>query len=286
MVDFAAVVTNTYGWLKFFHTVLSGYVIAAFFVMGISAYHLLRRTNPDFFKKSFRIASAFGLASSILIFAVGDFHAKEVAKTQPTKFAAMESVWDTKTAADYYLLVIPDAAHERNAVEAVGIPKMLSFLAFGEGEAQVQGLKAFPKDDRPPVIPTFISFRTMLALGTLFILLSLAAFIISRRDGLESHSKFLKIMLYALPLPYIAGQLGWIVAEVGRQPWIVYGVLKTSDAVSKAVSPLQVWASLLGFTFLYGFLAVVDIYLLTRTAKKGPDEDLSAILKRSRVQEV
>ncbi len=163
---------------------------------------------------------------------------------------------------------------------------MLSFLAFGEGEAQVQGLKAFPKDDRPPVIPTFISFRTMLALGTFFILLSLAAFIISRRDGLESHLTFLKVMLYALPLPYIAAQLGWIVAEVGRQPWIVYGVLKTSDAVSKAVSPLQVWASLLGFTFLYGFLAVVDIYLLTRTARKGPDEDLSAILKRSRVQEV
>jgi cytochrome d ubiquinol oxidase subunit I len=87
-------------------------------------------------------------------------------------------------------------------------------------------------------------------------------------------------------LPYIAAQLGWIVAEVGRQPWIVYGVLKTSDAVSKAVSPLQVWTSLLGFTLLYGFLAIVDIYLLTRTAKRGPDEDLSAILRHTRVQEV
>jgi cytochrome d ubiquinol oxidase subunit I len=286
MVDFTAMVTNTYGWLKFFHTVLSGYVIAAFFVMGISAYHLLKRTNPDFFRKSFRIASAFGLASSILIFAVGDFHAKEVAKTQPTKFAAMESIWNTETTAPYYLLVVPDTANERNSVQSIGIPKLLSFLAFGNGEATVQGLKAFPKDDRPPVLPTFASFRTMIALGTLFILLSLIAFIISRKDGLESNSTFLKIMLYAIPLPYIAAQLGWVVAEVGRQPWIVYGVLKTSDAVSKAVSPLQVWASLLGFTLLYGFLAIVDIYLLTTTAKKGPDGDLSSIIKHSRVQEV
>ncbi len=286
MTDFGALITNSYGWLKFFHTLLSGYVIAAFFVMGISAYHLLKKTDPDFFKRSFRSAATFGLLSSLLIFLVGDFHAAEVAKTQPTKFAAMESLWETKRGAEYNLIVIPDPANERNTVEAIGIPKLMSFLAFGYGQAEVKGLKEFLPNERPPVFATFLSFRVMIAAGMLFVFLTLIAFIASRGDKLVSRPTFLKIMFYALPLPYLAAQFGWIVAEVGRQPWIVYGVLKTSDAVSKAVSPLQVWASLIGFTLLYGFLAVVDIYLLTRTAKKGPDNDLSVMIQSSRTQEV
>lgn len=278
MVDFMAMLTNGYGWLKFSHTVLSGYVIAAFFVMGISAYHLLKKNNLDFFRKSFRIAATFGLVSSILIFLVGDFHAAKVAKTQPTKFAAMEAVWESTKEAPYSFLILPDVANERNTVEAVQVPKLLSLLAHGEGRAEVKGLKSFPKELRPPVSPTFWSFRGMAALGMLFMLLTAIAFIKSRKDGIEASTGFLKIMLYALPLPYIAGQLGWIVAEVGRQPWIVYGVLKTSEAVSKAISPANVMVSLAGFTIVYGFLAVVDIYLLSHYAKKGPDSDLSTLI--------
>jgi len=274
MVNFLAILTNKYGLLKFAHTVLSGYVIAAFFVMGISAYHLLKKSERTFFKKSFGMAATFGLLSVIFLFLVGDFHAAEVAKTQPAKFAAMEAVWNTETSAPYNLLVVPDPAQERNEIEAVRIPKLLSYLAFGSGKAEITGLKAIPKDDRPPVSATFWSFRGMVALGILFFILTLTAFIFSKRDRLEDHPAFLKLMLYAIPLPYIAGQLGWIVAEVGRQPWIVYGVLKTSDAVSTSVSPLQVWTSLAGFTLLYGFLAVVDIYLLSSSAKKGPEAAL------------
>jgi cytochrome d ubiquinol oxidase subunit I len=286
MVDFVALITNAFGWLKFLHTVLSGYVVAAFFVMGISAYHIIKKSNLDFFKKSFRAAATFGLLSSVLVFIVGDFHAAEVAKTQPTKFAAMESVWDSQKGADYHLIVVPDTANERNTVEAIGIPGMMSFLAFGNDQAEIKGLKEFPVGDRPPVMATFLSFRTMIAFGLLFVVLTFIAFVISRKDGLESSSAFLKLMFYALPLPYLAGQFGWIVAEVGRQPWIVYGVLKTSDAVSKAVSSTQVWASLIGFTLVYGLLAAVDIYLLTTTAKKGPDNDLSVMIRSSRTEEV
>jgi cytochrome d ubiquinol oxidase subunit I len=285
MVDFSAMLTNSYGWLKFFHTLFSGYVVAAFFVMGISAYHLLKKNNPEFFKKSFRIAATFGLISSLLVFFVGDFHAVEVAKTQPAKFAAMESVWETQKGLPYNLLVVPDVQNEKNSVEAIGIPGALSYLAFHDSNAEVTGLKAFSKDNRPPVLPTFLSFRGMAALGILFMLLTLIAFILSLTNRLESSTTFLRIMLYAIPLPYIAAQLGWIVAEVGRQPWIVYGVLKTSDAVSKAITPLQVWGSLAGFTLLYGTLALVDIYLLTKFAKKGPEADLSAIFRPSKGQE-
>jgi cytochrome d ubiquinol oxidase subunit I len=242
--------------------------------------------DPAFFKRSFRTAATFGLVSSLLIFIVGDFHASEVARTQPTKFAAMEAVWNTQKAVPYNFIVIPDVANERNSVEALGVPKMLSFMAFRDGQAEIKGLKDFSKEDRPPVMSTFVSFKIMIALGTLFLLLTAAAVYMSQTDRLESSTLFLRLMLYSLPLPYLAGQLGWIVAEVGRQPWIVYGVLKTSDAVSKAVSHTQVWASLLGFTLLYGFLAAIDIYLLTRTAKKGPDRDLSEIIKTARTQEV
>ena len=271
MVDFGALLTNSYGWSKFFHTVLAGYVVAAFFVMGISAYHLLRRNEVRFFKASFKMAAAFGLVTSLLVFLTGDFHAVEVATTQPTKFAAMEAVWETQKAAPYHILVLPDADNEKNTVEAIGIPKGLSLLAYHDGNAEVKGLKDFPKELRPPVMATFMSFRSMAALGMLFMLLSLIAWLLALRDVLESYPMFLKLMLFVLPLPYLANQIGWIVAEVGRQPWIVYGLLKTSDAVSKSITPLQVAGSLAGFTLLYGFLAVVDIYLLTKNAKKGPE---------------
>ncbi len=272
MVDFMALVTNSYGLSKFFHTIFAGYVVAAFFVMGISAYHILRKNNLLFFKASFRMAALFSFITSLLVFATGDFHAVEVAKSQPTKFAAMEAVWETQKAAPYHILVVPDTQNERNIVETLAIPKMLSYLAYHDGNAEVRGLKEFPREMRPPVLPIFLSFRSMAALGMLFMLLSLIAWLIARKDALESYPLLLKVMLYMIPLPYLANQIGWIVAEVGRQPWIVYGLLKTSDAVSKAITPGQVIGSLAGFTLLYGFLAMVDIYLLTRTAKRGPTE--------------
>jgi cytochrome d ubiquinol oxidase subunit I len=286
MVDFMSLITNPYGWLKFGHTVLSGYVVAAFFVMGVSAYHLLRKNEINIFKRSFKIAATFGLFSSIMLFLVGDFHAAEVAKTQPTKFAAMESLWETKKAAPYNIILVPDVKNERNSVEFIAIPRLLSLLAFHDGDAEIKGLKEFKIEERPPILTTFLSFRGMVALGMLFIILSFIAYIQSKRDKVESSQRLLKIMLYVIPLPYLAAQLGWLVAEVGRQPWIVYGVLKTSEAVSKAISASQVWTSLIGFTIFYGLLGVIDIYLLIKYSKKGPEEDLSSMIKIQRAQEV
>ncbi len=278
MVDFMALLTNSYGWTKFFHTLFSGYVVAAFFVMGVSAYHLLKKNNLDFFTKSFRIAAVFGLISSLLLAGSGSLSAEEVAAVQPTKFAAMESVWDTQKSAPYYLLAVPDVKNERNAIEGLGIPHMLSLLAFRDPHAEIRGLKDFPKELRPPVTETFVSFRLMAGMGFLFIALSLAAVFISRKPKIEEFRTILTILLFSIPLPYIAGQLGWIVAEVGRQPWIVYGLLKTADAVSKSISTGQVWMSLIGFIFVYGMLGVIDVYLLTKYSKKGPDEDVSHII--------
>jgi cytochrome d ubiquinol oxidase subunit I len=282
MVDFGALLTNPYGLLKFVHTVTSGYVVAAFFVMGIAAYHILRNNELAFFKRSFRMAAVFGLVSTILVAVTGDFHAAEVAKTQPAKFAAMESLWETQKNVGFNFIVIPDTQNECNQVEGPCVPNVLSLLAFHNPDAEIKGLKAFPKDERPPVVPTFVSFRLMFTLGFAMILLSLLAVVYGKKESLEARRLFLTIMLFSIPLPYLAAQLGWIVAEVGRQPWIVYGVLKTSAAVSQSITPVQVVVSLAGFTLLYGGLGAVDIYLLSKFAKKGPDNDLSAMLKKTR----
>ncbi|WP_456432570.1 cytochrome ubiquinol oxidase subunit I [Thermosulfuriphilus sp.] len=265
--SFTAVITNTFGLLEFFHTVSGAYILSGFFVMGVSAYHLLRKQHVSFFTKSFRIALTFALIFSILEILQGHLHGAEVAKVQPTKLAAMESLWDTRTEAPLYLFLIPDEENERNAVEILPLPGVLSLLAHHDPQAEVKGLKEFPPDERPPVTVTFLSFRIMVGLGFLFLLLTIIGWF--KRNRLLESPGYLKIMLYAIPLPYIALEAGWIVAEVGRQPWIVYGLMKTSQAVSP-VTPTQVWPSLIAFILLYSFLGAVDFYLLAKFAKEGP----------------
>ncbi len=270
-VNFWAAVLQPYAILKFLHTVHAGYVVGAFFVMGISAYHLLKHQEIDLFKRAFKIGAYFGLYAAIVVFIIGDLHAFEVAKTQPTKLAAMESVWNTEKGVPLYLIQFPDEAHKRNAIQWFGIPKLLSILAYHNPNASIKGLKSFPRNDRPPVTITFISFRTMVGLGAIFIIFALIAYYLIKADRLLDKRWFLKLMLYAIPLPYLACELGWIVAEVGRQPWIVYGLLRTSQAVSTAVNTAQVVMTLIGFVFLYGTLGFIDIYLLFKYARKVPE---------------
>ena len=269
MVDFKALLLNPYGWLEFFHTVFSGWVVAGFFVMGVSAWHLLRKNQEELFKKSFGAGAVFALASSLLVAGVGDMSAVNAAKNQPAKFAAMESVWETRTAAPYTLLVVPRLNGEGNAVEALKVPYALSLMAFHDPHAEVKGLREFLPQDRPPVLPVFLGFRTMVALGALFILLSALGVFLWRKDQLGKYPLFLKVVFFAIPLPYLAIQLGWLVTEMGRQPWAVYGLMRTAEGVSKTLAPAQVWLSLGGFTLLYSALGAVDFWLLAKYARKG-----------------
>jgi len=265
--NFAAVAFNKFGILEFFHTVSGAYVLSAFFVMGVSAYHLLKKQHVEFFTRSFKIALVFGLASSIFVAAIGDTHGVHVTKVQPAKLAAMESHWGTTTRAPIHLFAIPDEKNERNIIEIGSIPGILSLLGYHDINAEVKGLRDFPKDERPPVMLTFISFRAMVGLGTLFILLTVYGWL--RRNRLMESPNYLKIMLFAIPLPYIAIELGWVLAEVGRQPWIVYVLMRTSDAVSP-VAGSQVLFSLIGFLVVYGLLGAIGFYLIAMNARKGP----------------
>jgi cytochrome bd ubiquinol oxidase subunit I len=267
LVDFAAVVFQKYAVVEFIHTVSSAYVLSAFFVMGISAYHLLKKQHIDFFTRSFRIALGFGIIFTIIVVVMGDRNAVAVAENQPSKLAAMESLWDTQARAPIYLFSLPDEKHERNTIEIGAIPGMLSLMARHNINAEIRGLKSFPRDERPPVLITSFAFKGMVGLGFYFILATVLGWI--KRKRLSESPKYLKLMLLSIPLPYVACELGWMVAEVGRQPWIVYGMMKTSDAVSP-IAVSQVLTTLIGFIVLYGLLGVTGFYLIGKNALKGP----------------
>lgn len=265
--DFMALITNPFAWSQYIHTLSAAFLLSGFFVMAVSAWHLLRKNEVKFFTSSFKYGAAFALIFSIVVAAQGHIHGNEVAAIQPAKLAAMESHWHTQKNAPMYLLTIPDPANERNSVEAFGIPGLLSMLAFNNPNAEVKGLLDFKPEDRPPVTITFWSFRIMVILGTLFPILAFFGW--WKSNKLTEYPAYLRAMIWALPLPYIAIQAGWAVAEVGRQPWIVHGLMRTKDAVSP-VDPSQVAISLAAFIIVYAFLGIIDIYLLVKYAKQGP----------------
>ncbi|MBI4797819.1 MAG: cytochrome ubiquinol oxidase subunit I [Desulfarculus sp.] len=265
--DFLAIITQKWAVLEFVHTVGGAYILAGFFVMGVSAWHILRGRETALFTKSFRMAAVFALVFAVFTAINGDLSGKEVAEKQPSKLAAMESHWRTQKAAPMYLLVVPDEKNARNSLELLPIPGALSFLAFGDFSAEVKGLADIPAADRPPVLLTFLAFRVMVGLGTLFIVLAGLAWL--KRKKLPQNRWLLTILVWVIPLPYLALQAGWAVAEVGRQPWIVWGLMRTADAASP-IAASQVAVSFAAFILVYGLLGLAAFYLIFKYARKGP----------------
>jgi cytochrome d ubiquinol oxidase subunit I len=267
VTDFLSVISQGFAVVTFVHTVSGAYVLAGFFVLAVSAWHLLRNQHVSFFTKSFRLAASFALAGALVVVGLGHLSGSEVAKAQPAKLAAMESHWETRGNVPMYLLQWPDAGGERNAVEALPIPGLLSLLAFHDSGATVKGLKDFPAAERPPVFLSWISFKIMVGAGALILLVAVLAWL--ARNNPAASPGLLRAVILAVPLPWIAIEFGWMLAEVGRQPWIVYGVMKTADAVSR-LATVQVATSLAAFIAVYGILGFVAISLLVRYARKGP----------------
>ncbi|MFZ5453898.1 MAG: cytochrome ubiquinol oxidase subunit I [Thermodesulfobacteriota bacterium] len=276
LTDFLAVVTQPFAFQIYFHTISGAYILAGFFVMGVSAYHLLKKQHVSFFSKSLRLGLVFALIFSLAEIVQGHIHGAEVAKIQPAKLAAMESLWDTQADAPMAMFLIPDEKNERNVAEFGKIPGLLSMLAYHSPGATVKGLKDFPKEDRPPVALTFIAFRVMVGLGFFFALVTVVAWL--KRKKLESSPFLLKLLLYSIPLPYIALQAGWIVTEVGRQPWIVYGLMRTKDAVSP-IAVSQVGTTLAAFIGVYSLLGAVAFYLIVKHIRRGPEPAPAAVVQ-------
>ncbi|SMB92493.1 cytochrome bd-I ubiquinol oxidase subunit 1 apoprotein [Thermanaeromonas toyohensis ToBE] len=265
LTSFVEAVFNPSTVPRFLHTIAASYITAAFFVTGISAYYLLKKRNEDMAVPSLKLAFIFGLIFTLLQILWGHNHARQVAHTQPVKLAAFEAQWETKEAAPLLLFALPDPASERNTLE-VGLPGMLSLLVHGDTQGTIQGLKDFPPELRPPLIPVFFAYRLMVLLGLYLAGVMLWGAYLWLRGQFTTRSSFLKVLLYSIPIPYVASQLGWLATEVGRQPWIVYGLLKTSEAVSPLPAG-QVLTTLVAFTVFYIILFGIFLFLMFREVK-------------------
>lgn len=268
MVDIFAVVFNAYTGSLIAHTMLGAFALSGFFVMGVAAYHLFKGKHIEGMRKSFTIAMIFAVVGSLGLAVSGDISGGVVADKQKSKLAAMEALWETGENVPFYLILIPGDGE--NKVEALPIPGMVSLLSYGDTNAEVKGLNDFPEGDTPPVGLTFWSFRIMLVLGGLFIVLALIALILTLTRQIEKARWFHVLLMLNIPLPYIAINIGWVVAEVGRQPWIVFGKLRTAESVSPAIVSGEVWLTLIGFILFYGVLGIIGIGLMFKFAKQGP----------------
>jgi cytochrome bd ubiquinol oxidase subunit I len=255
------------------HTLGGAYILAGFFMLGISAWHLARKQQVGLFKKSFRVAAVWTLVFALFEIVQGHMSTEILATTQPVKLAAIEAQWETQTNAPMYLIAWPDSSRECNHVEAWKVPGLLSIMTGKSTATEIKGLRDWPPEERPPVLPVFLSFRAMVAFGVLFVVVGFVAF--RARHTIENQPRLLRILPWLIPLPYLANQLGWTVSELGRQPWIVYGMMKTSDAVSP-VAVSQVAVSLTAFVLVYSLLGAVDFYLLWKFARQGVPEDTGA----------
>jgi len=281
MTDFFALLTNGHVFVQWPHVFTSAMVTAGFFVLAISAYHLLKKgAHTELFRRSFQIGVIYALIGAVAVMLVGHSQAQYMIKVQPMKMAAAEALWESENPAGMSLLTIGNEPELRD-VFAIRVPGLLSFLAYNRFSGEVKGIKNLqaeyeqtygPGNYVPPVAVSYWTFRIMVGAGVVMLLLVLYGLYLSWRNTLDKNPLYLRALVWAVALPYLANSTGWLFTELARQPWIVFGLQKTADAVSTNVSWGMVLFSLIGFTALYGVLMVADLYLLTKFAKQGPGE--------------
>lgn len=281
MTDFFELVFNKHVFLQFGHVVTAGIVTAACFIVGISAYKILKGSKEEIFPKALNLVMPIGLAALVLVSAFGDLQGKYVAQHQPMKLAAMEAHWETQKSAPLSIFSIINEKERKNTFDiAVPIPGMLSFMAANDFNFTVQGINDLQKQDEekfgldnytPPVNLLYISFRLMVGFATLMIFVLMLGIFLNWKKKLINKPWMLKVLVLMLPIPYICNSTGWIITEMGRQPWLVYKVLKLQDGLSKAVGAGEVLFSVIVFTAIYGAMAVLDVYLILRIIKNYPE---------------
>lgn len=274
LTNFFQAAINHSTLIRFIHTVIAGWITGSLLVAGISAWYLLKNRHIEYAKTLLRIALIIFIPTTIIQLFTGHAHSVQVAKTQPEKMAAYEALWETQEGAPLAIFGIPDARAQKTYFY-IGIPKMLSFLVHFDPNAEIKGLNAFPEDERPPVFLPFVSYHIMICLGMLFIAIALAGSYLALRKKLWDSKWYLRVLLYSIPLPYLANEFGWIGTEVGRQPWAVYRVLRTADAASVVVPAGQILFTLIMFGLIYTFLFVIFLHVLIKFVKQGPEVDIS-----------
>jgi cytochrome d ubiquinol oxidase subunit I len=274
ITDFWELVFNPSSVDRLLHVLSGAWLAGAFLVISVAAYYLLKKRHVEFSKSSIKIALVLACFASLFQLFTGDQSAVGVNKNQPSKLAAMEAVFDDQTNAPLYLFGWVNEDNQKVNF-GIAVPGMLSYLIGGTTEQKITGLNSIPKDERPPVNIVFQAYHLMVAIGFALIGISLLGLFFWWRGTLFDKKWMLWIFVFSVLGPQVANQVGWITAEVGRQPWIVYGILKTSEGLSKAVESGQVLFSLILFTIIYIFLFILFIYLLNEKIQHGPEESES-----------
>lgn len=271
IVDFWAMVFNPSSVIRILHTLSGCWLSGSFLVISVSAYYLIKNKHIRFAKSSIKIALVISLIASFFQLFTGHQSAMIVAEHQPAKLAAMEAIFETQKNAPLYLFGWVN--EDKQEVKfGIAIPSLLSYLIGFSAETEVKGLNKFPEDEKPPVNIVFQAYHFMVAIGFLLIVISVISVYYWKKGTLFSKRWLLWILVFSVLLPQIANQLGWITAEVGRQPWLVYGILKTADGLSKAVTEGQVWLSLSLFILIYVSLFMLFLYLLNEKIQHGPED--------------
>ena len=263
---------NQWAFWQFWHTILGGIITASFVVAGIGAFYVLLGRAGDYGRTFLRTGVIAGVCATLLAaFPTGDQQGMLVARHQPTALAAMEGHFETGTAAPMAILGQPDV-DKRRLDNPFVLPGVLSFIVEKRWNAEVRGLNAFPPDTWPDNIPLlYYSFHIMVGLGTIFIALMLASLLQLWRGKLYTFKPLLWALLLAIPLPYVANTAGWMTAELGRQPWLIYGLMRTSAGTSTMVSSGSAMFTLLGFMGMYTLLGMLGLFLMWREIDRGPE---------------
>jgi cytochrome d ubiquinol oxidase subunit I len=271
LTNFFLAALNPSTVVRYIHTVLGGWITGSLVAAGVGGWLLLKNRSREKAALLLKTSLVLFIVAAILQLGSGHAHSVQVTRTQPEKMAAFEALWRTQSRAPFTVFGIPD---ERNGTThlPVRIPGFLSWLVGFDTGTRVQGLDDFPKDVRPPVLLPFAGYHLMILFGLVFILLAVVGAILLARKRLADSRWYLQWLIVSIPLPYMANELGWIAAEVGRQPWAVYRVLRTAEAVSRVVPAGQVLVSLILFTVMYALIAVAGISVILRFVRRGFEE--------------
>lgn len=265
-IDPIAAMFNDAWLLQALHMTIAAFAATGFAVAGVHAWLIAKNENKEFHTKAFRIAMVFAAVAAVLQPISGDLSAKDVAKRQPAKLAAMEALFKTEKSAPLLIGGLPDEKNQR-VHYAIELPGMLSFLVHGNFHDEVKGLDTIPVEDHPPVLITHIAFQIMVGIGMFMILLAILYAISIRKKSWREQKWFLLLFAIATPLGFIAVEAGWTVTEVGRQPWIIQGIMRTSEAVTP-MPGIQYWFYI--YTGIYLLLSVIVLILLTRQIRMVP----------------
>ncbi|HRP35483.1 MAG TPA: cytochrome ubiquinol oxidase subunit I [Gammaproteobacteria bacterium] len=270
MTSWTQAIFNSSFPYRFAHFLLASFITGGFAVAGVSAWYLLRGRHADIAEKALKMCVIMLAVATPLQLLSGDMHGLNTLEEQPVKVAAMEGNWDTRGNVPLLLFAIPDAASETNHFE-IGIPSGASLILKHSADGVVPGLKSVPPEERPPVGIVFWSFRVMVGIGTLMIAVSLWGAWLLYRRRLYRSTLLLRIFTLMIPLPFVAVLAGWFVTEIGRQPWIIYGLMTVSEGVTPSLSGWMVLATLVGYVTVYAVVFAAGIHYLRKVIKAGPD---------------